>query len=123
MIPIQLRVGGAFLALAVVLVIYAAVAFFRGQAVFEITPQVLTIAAAALLFGANATFVRGQSRSRAQVVALVVAVGLVILGVLLPAATMPAPAARSLSAGHERHYVQMNDDVTRPATRENQQPR
>ena len=90
MIPIQLRVGGAFLALAVVLVIYAAVAFFRGQAVFEITPHVLTIAAAALLFGANATFVRGQSRSRAQVVALVVAVGLVILGVLLPAATILA---------------------------------
>ena len=88
MIPIQLRVGGAFLALAVVLVIYAAVAFFRGQAVFEITPQVLTIVAAALLFGANATFVRGQSRSRAQVVALVVAVGLVILGVLLPAETI-----------------------------------
>ncbi|SDL72074.1 hypothetical protein SAMN04488535_0550 [Corynebacterium mycetoides] len=84
MIPIQLRVGGAFIALALVLVIYAAVAFFRGEGVFEFTPRELAICLAALLFGANATFVRGQPRSRAQVLALAAAVVLVILGVLMP---------------------------------------
>lgn len=90
MIPLQLRVGGAFLALALVLVIYAVIAFLRGQAVFELTPQVLTILAAALIFGANATFVRDQDRSGSQVVALAVAVGLVVVGVLLPATAIAA---------------------------------
>ncbi|QPK82372.1 hypothetical protein G7Y29_05510 [Corynebacterium qintianiae] len=88
MIPIQLRVGGAFIALALVLVIYAAVAFFRGQGVFELTPQVLSILAAALIFGANATFVREQSRSRTQVLALAVAVALVVVGVLVPSTVL-----------------------------------
>ncbi|MEX3503996.1 hypothetical protein [Corynebacterium sp. LK2510] len=84
MVPVQLRVGGAFLALALVLVIYAAVSFFRGESVFEITPQVVTIFAAAAIFGANATFVRGQARSVAQVAVLAVAVALVVIGILLP---------------------------------------
>lgn len=84
MIPIQLRVGGAFLAIALVFVIYAAVWFFRGESAFTVTPQVLSIVAAAALFGANATFVRGQERSRGQVVALACAVLLVIVGVALP---------------------------------------
>ncbi|SDS05805.1 hypothetical protein [Corynebacterium timonense] len=90
MIPVQLRAGGAFLTIALVLVIYAAVWFFRGEPIFPITPQVLSIVAAAALFGANATFVRGQERSRGQVIALACAVLLVIVGVALPAVTIVA---------------------------------
>lgn len=88
MIPVQLRVGGAFVALALVFIIHAAMAFVRGEALFAFTPQVLSILAATAVFGANATFVRGQRRSRGQVVALAVAVLLVVAGVLAPRAEL-----------------------------------
>ncbi|WP_291313588.1 hypothetical protein [Corynebacterium sp. UBA2622] len=85
MIPVQLRAGGAFLAIALVLLIYTALAFFRSEPTFAFTAQVITIIVAAAIFGANATFVRGQRHTRAQVGALAGAVALVIIGILLPA--------------------------------------
>ena len=88
MVPVPLRAGGAFLAIALVLLIYAALAFFRSEPAFAITPQVVTILVAAAIFGANATFVRGQTHSRVQVGALAAAVVLVVVGVLLPATTL-----------------------------------
>lgn len=87
-VPVQLRAGGAFMAVALVLLIYAALAYLRGDATFGVTPQVLSIVAAAVIFGANATFVRGQERSRPQVVALALAVVLLVVGFLAPSAEL-----------------------------------
>ncbi|WP_342319751.1 hypothetical protein [Corynebacterium mayonis] len=88
MIPVQMRAGGAFVALAIVLFIFAATSFFRGQPVFSVTSQVACVLVAAVLFGANATFVRGQERTRGQVVSLAGAVALVAVGAVLPAQTL-----------------------------------
>ena len=84
MVPVQLRVGGAFLGLAAALILYAVVAFFRGEAAFAITPQVLTVLVAVALVGAFATTSTEQQGSRTQVVVLFVAVLLIGLGVILP---------------------------------------
>ena len=42
MVPVQIRVGGAFLGVALALTMYAVIALLRGNATFPITPQVLT---------------------------------------------------------------------------------
>ena len=55
MVPLQLRVGGAFLGVALVLVLYAVLALLRGDATFPITPQVLSVIAAVAIVGAFAT--------------------------------------------------------------------
>lgn len=79
-VPLALRAGGAFLALAVTLAIFGVIAWLSdGWAVpFAVTPAFLGICAAAVLFGAFATVNRAQKPSVAQVVALSVAVALII---------------------------------------------
>lgn len=84
MVPVQLRVGGAFLGIALVLIIYSMLGFFGADATFVITPQVLTVLAAAALVGAFATTNTKSTGSRAQVYALLGAVVLIGLGVILP---------------------------------------
>ena len=37
MVPVQLRVGGAFMGIALVLVLYAVLALLRGDAAFPVT--------------------------------------------------------------------------------------
>ena len=84
MVPVQLRVGGAFLGIAAALVLYAVVGFTRGDEGFVITPQVLTVLVAVALVGAFATTNKEQQGSRTQVIALFIAIVLIGLGVILP---------------------------------------
>ncbi len=84
MVPVQLRVGGAFLGLAAVLLLYAMLGFFGADETFAITPQVLTVFAAVAIVGAFATTRRDQGGSRTQVLALFGAVVLIGLGIILP---------------------------------------
>lgn len=88
MVPVQLRVGGAFLGLAAAMLLYAIIGFLGSEATFAITPQVLTVFAAIGLLGAFATTSTQQNGSRTQVIALAVAVGLIGLGILLPDVTL-----------------------------------
>lgn len=85
-IPIQVRVGGAFMALAAVLFLLALVAVFTDGwgAPFEWTPIRVAIIIAALLVGGFATVRKDQKASVAQVVALAVAVLFIFGGRFLP---------------------------------------
>nr|VDG63635.1 Uncharacterised protein [Streptococcus thermophilus] len=87
MVPVQLRVGGAFMALAVVLIILAVMAFVAGDRLFTFTPSDLMICVAALLFGGFGTFSRDQQASRSRIVALAAASVLIIASVLTPKKT------------------------------------
>ena len=84
MVPVQLRVGGAFMGIALVLVLYAVLALLRGDAAFPVTPQVLSIIVAVAIVGAFATYNTKQEGSRTQVGALIVAVVLIGLGFIAP---------------------------------------
>lgn len=86
MISAPIRVGGAFLAIAVVLLIFTIVEIITHGwlAPFAVTPRFLCIVAAAALLGSFATISKTQKPSRTQVIALAGAVGLVIIGRLLP---------------------------------------
>ena len=85
-VPLALRVGGAFMALAVALLIFTVVAVFTDgwMAPYEVTPRFLVILVAAMILGAFATVRRDQAASRAQVIGLIVVVVLVGLTRLLP---------------------------------------
>ena len=117
MVPVQLRVGGAFMGIALVLVLYAVLALLRGDAAFPVTPQVLSIIVAVAIVGAFATYNTKQEGSRTQVGALIVAVVLIGLGFIAPdtelmattpfwligwalAAGLCAVALRRSAAGH-----------------------
>ncbi|TRX58485.1 hypothetical protein [Corynebacterium hiratae] len=84
MVPVQLRVGGAFMGIALVLVLYAVLALLRGDAAFPVTPQVLSIIVAVAIVGAFATYNTKQEGSCTQVGALIVAVVLIGLGFIAP---------------------------------------
>lgn len=84
MVPVQLRVGGAFMGIALVLVLYGVLALLRGDAAFPVTPQVLSIIVAVAIVGAFATYNTKQEGSRTQVGALIVAVVLIGLGFIAP---------------------------------------
>lgn len=85
-IPVALRVGGAFMLLAVVLValVFVAVLSEGWMAPFEWTPARLAVVAAALIVGAFATVRIDQRPSVAQVAALVVALALIVVSRFLP---------------------------------------
>lgn len=85
-VPFPLRVGGAFVALALVLFIFLMIEWLTTGffAPFEVTPRFLMIVLAAVIFGAFATMSRTQESSRTQVIALGVAMMLVILSRFLP---------------------------------------
>lgn len=72
------------MALAIVLVIYAVIAFIRGDGVFAFTPSVLMVLMAAVILGAFATVSQQQAASRAQVAALAVSVVLILASVAVP---------------------------------------
>lgn len=74
-IPVALRVGGAFIAIGVVLFIFAAIEVFRSGflSYFNVDVRFLMIIVAAAVLGAFATMNRNQQASKVQVIALVVA--------------------------------------------------
>ncbi|WJY97589.1 hypothetical protein [Corynebacterium fournieri] len=90
MVPVQLRVGGAFLGIALVLVLYAVLAMLRGDTTFTITPQVLSVIAAVGIVGAFATYNTNQAGSRTQVLALLLAVVLIGAGFIAPDTALTA---------------------------------
>ena len=67
MVPVQLRVGGAFMGIALVLVLYAVLALLRGDAAFPVTPQVLSVIAAVAIVGAFAGTSRHDGMTAAEI--------------------------------------------------------
>lgn len=85
-VPLALRVGGAFMALAVALLVFTVVAFVTDgwMAPYVVTPRFLVILVAVIILGAFATVRRDQAASRTQVIALIAAVVLVMLTRFIP---------------------------------------
>lgn len=81
-----LRVGGAFLALSAVLLLFGFVALFSDgwMSPFEITWRFLLTSVAAALVGAFITTSAQDKGSPAQIVGLVVAIALVVSGRFAP---------------------------------------
>lgn len=79
-IPPAIRVGGAFMALAVVLFIYTAIEVFTNgwMVPFEVTSRFVLILLAAAVLGAFATVNKQQKPSAVQVVALALALLLAV---------------------------------------------
>lgn len=84
-IALALRVGGAFMALASVLFLFAVLSVFQDGwgAPFEWTYSKLALCLAALILGGFATVSKNQSASKVQVIALVISVLLVIFSQFL----------------------------------------
>lgn len=84
--PATLRVGGAFMVVAFVLALFALISVFSDDwgADFAWTYSKVAIVAAAFLVGAFSTMSKGQAGSRAQVVALVVAIVVIAASRFLP---------------------------------------
>lgn len=89
-IPTTLRVGGAFMFLALVLVLLAVISVFRSgwQAPFEWTWGTLAIVCAALIAGAFSTMRRDQRASKGQVIALIAALVLVVASRFAPSTVL-----------------------------------
>lgn len=85
-VPTPLRIGGAFMAVGIALIIFTAVQVFMvGWMVpFQVDVRFLLILVAAGIIGGFATMQRNQEPSRTQVVALVIALVLVFGGRLIP---------------------------------------
>ncbi|WP_080794909.1 hypothetical protein [Corynebacterium pacaense] len=85
-VPAGIRIGGAFVALGAVLLVFAAIELFTGgfMRLFGITAGFLLILVAALILGGFATTSKYEESSRIQVISLLIAVVLVILSRLLP---------------------------------------
>lgn len=79
-IPVGLRLGGAFIAIGVVLFIFAAIEVMRSgfMGFFTVDVRFIMIVVAAAVLGAFATINRNQEASKVQVVALVAAFVLAI---------------------------------------------
>ena len=89
-IPLQLRVGGAFIAVALVLVIMTIVAVLTEgwMSPFVWTPARVALVVAALIIGAFATIRKDQRPRITQVVALGGAVLIIIASRFLPSAEL-----------------------------------
>lgn len=85
-VPLAIRVGGAFMAVAVVLFIFLAIQMFTEgfMAPFSVNVRFLLIVAAGALLGAFATMNTNQKASVTQVVALCLALLLAVSGRFLP---------------------------------------
>ncbi len=89
-IPVPIRVGGAFLAVAIVLAFFTVVEVItKGWMVpFQVTPRFIVLVIAGALVGGFATMNKNQPPSVIQVVALVGALILVVAGRFLPSTTL-----------------------------------
>ncbi|AWB81890.1 hypothetical protein C3B44_05580 [Corynebacterium yudongzhengii] len=89
-VPASVRAGGAFLALALTLMIMLGLAILQEgwNVPFEITNRRLLILVAVIILGAFATQRKDQAGSRTQVIALVVGVGLIVISMLIPQSTL-----------------------------------
>lgn len=89
-IPMPMRVGGAFMALALTLLLMGVVAVLSEgwMAPFEWTLSRLAILVVAIIVGAFATIRVDQKASRSQVVALALALALIVISRFLPESTL-----------------------------------
>lgn len=80
-VPAGIRIGGAFVALGLVMIVFGVIEFFNGGLLqpFAITPRFLVILVAAAILGGFATVSRFEESSRTQVIALGIAVLLVFV--------------------------------------------
>lgn len=85
-IPLGFRIGGAFMAIALVLLIFGVLSVFTDgwMAKFAVTPRFVAIVLAAAVLGAFATVNKNQEGSKAQVGALAVALLLVVGSRFIP---------------------------------------
>ncbi|ANE04046.1 hypothetical protein [Corynebacterium crudilactis] len=85
-VPAGIRIGGAFVALGLVLLVFAAIALFSTGMLnnFVITPGFLLILVAAIILGAFATTSKYEPSSKTQIISLSIAVIMVIGSRLLP---------------------------------------
>lgn len=85
-VPAGVRIGGAFVALGLVLLVFAAIELFTSGllAHFVITPGFLMILVAAIILGGFATTSKFEPSSKTQIISLSIAVVLVIASRLLP---------------------------------------
>ncbi|GAA1473842.1 hypothetical protein P4N68_02820 [Corynebacterium felinum] len=85
-IPAPIRIGGALMAVAIVLAIFTAfeVITHGWMSPFPVTPRFLLIVVAGAILGGFATMTRNQKSSMAQVVALGIALVLVVIGRFIP---------------------------------------
>ncbi|MCK7660483.1 hypothetical protein [Corynebacterium antarcticum] len=108
-VPPALRVGGVFIALAIVLALWTflEVVLNGWMAPFHVTTRFLLICVAAIIIGGSATSGRTQYVTMGRVVTLGVALTLIVLSRVLPNATfmvmgqywLPSYAIVSLLAG------------------------
>lgn len=84
--PTALRVGGAFMVVAFVLVLFALISVFRDGwgADFAWTYSKVAIVVAALIVGAFSTMSKSQAGSRAQVAALAISVVIIAASRFVP---------------------------------------
>lgn len=89
-IPLSIRAGGAFLALALTFVILLVVSVVNDgwMAPYQVTTRVLLILLAAILIGAFATVRKDQPASRTQVIALAAGLLLIVVSMLIPQVTV-----------------------------------
>lgn len=85
-VPAGIRIGGAFVALGAVMIVFGVIELFSGGLLqpFAVTPRFLVILLAAAILGGFATVSRYENSSRLQVIALAVAVILVFASRALP---------------------------------------
>ena len=85
-VPAAIRIGGAFVALGLVLLVFAAIELFTAGMLsrFVITPGFLLILVASIILGAFATTSKYEPSSKTQIISLSIAVALVIVSRLLP---------------------------------------
>lgn len=85
-VPAGIRIGGAFVALGLVMIVFGVIELFTGGLLqpFAITPRFLMILVAAAILGGFATASRYEQSSKVQVIALAIAVALVFISRALP---------------------------------------
>ncbi|BAC18454.1 hypothetical protein [Corynebacterium efficiens] len=85
-VPAGIRIGGAFVALGAVMIVFGVIELFSGGLLqpFAVTPRFLVILLAAAILGGFATVSKYENSSRLQVIALAVAVILVFASRALP---------------------------------------
>ncbi len=85
-VPAGIRIGGAFVALGAVMIVFGVIQLFNGGLLqpFAVTPRFLVILLAAAILGGFATVSKYENSSRLQVIALAVAVILVFASRALP---------------------------------------
>lgn len=85
-VPAGIRIGGAFMALGLVLLVFGVIELFTSGMFqpFPVTARFLLVLVAAAILGAFATTSKYEESSKTQVISLTIAVALVFISRALP---------------------------------------